>query len=187
MNDKLATLEQLRTEFRNTGTNSMPIAGMICWAALGVAALFLPAKPVGVLALYIMMGILPLAFLLDKMKGVNLFSGADSPLIKLFLISIVGIAVTVPVVVVGANGSNNPTLIVLGMAILAGVIWIPYGWAADDPVGLRHAIGRSVGAYVAYAFAPDAYRAAAICAVVVVSYFYSLTFMRKVGVRAVSQ
>jgi hypothetical protein len=174
-------LDQLHDNFRATGTNSMPLAGMICWAALGVAALFVSDKMAGTLALYIMMGILPLAFLLDKVKGKNLFEKSDNPLVGLFLTSIVGIAVTVPLVVSAAAAANQPLIIVLGMAILAGVIWIPYGWAANDKVGLIHAVGRAAGSYLAYAFAPSPYTATAICAVVVVSYLYSLTFMKTVG------
>jgi len=68
---------------------------------------------------------------------------------------------------------------VLGGAILMGIIWIPYGWAADDPVGLQHAIGRSVLAYVAYFIAPSPYKATAISVVVLLSYLYSLIRMRK--------
>ncbi|QJB69782.1 DUF7010 family protein [Parasphingorhabdus halotolerans] len=179
--DRTATVEQLQTHFRETGTMSMPIAGMICWALLGGLALVLPDRTVGSLALYIMAGILPLAFLLDKAKGVNLFSGGDNPLTKMFLLSIVGIAVTVPAILIGAQAAGEPDIIVLGMAILAGVIWIPYGWAADDKVGVIHAVGRAVGCYVAYALIEEPYRATAICAVVVLSYLYSLIFMKKVG------
>lgn len=174
-------LNQLHDDFRTTGTTSMPLAGLICWAALGVAALFVSERTAGNLALYIMGGILPLAFLLDKAKGKNLFAKSDNPLVKLFLISIVGIAITVPLVVTAAAAASQPVIVVLGMAILAGVIWIPWGWAADDNVGLIHAVGRAIAAYLAYAFAPSPYTATAICAVVVVSYVYSLTFMKRVG------
>jgi hypothetical protein len=60
-----------------------------------------------------------------------------------------------------------------------GIIWIPYGWAADDAVGLQHAIGRSVLAYAAYLFAPNPYQATAISFAVLLSYLYSLIRMRK--------
>lgn len=159
----------------------MPIAGMLCWAALGIAALSITPRLAGTLALYIMAAILPLAFLLDKLNGKNLFAGDSNPLTRLFLTSIVGVAVTVPVILIGAKGAGDPIIVVLGMAILAGVIWIPYGWAADDKTGLIHAIIRALGCYAAFAFAGDAYRASAIAFWVVVSYVYSLTFMRKVG------
>jgi hypothetical protein len=175
-------LADLHAAFRAGSTRSMPIAGMICWAALGVAALRLTPGMTGTLALYIMAGILPLAFLLDKMQGRNLFASDDNPLTRLFLTSIAGIAVTVPVILIGARGAGNPHIVVLGMAVLAGVVWIPYGWAADDKVGLIHAIVRALGCYAAFTFVGDRYRATAICVWVVVSYVYSLMFMRQVGV-----
>ena len=28
-----------------------------------------------------------------------------------------------------------------------GIIWIPYGWAADDRIGMEHAIGRGILCY----------------------------------------
>lgn len=180
MNDTNSLLE-LHADFRAGSTTSMPVAGMTCWGALAIAALFLSPKTIGMLALYIMGGILPLAFLIDKMRGRNLFASNGNPLDKLFLTSIVGIGVTVPLVLLAAAAAENPDIIVLGMAILAGVIWIPYGWAADDKAGLIHAVIRSIGCYAAYALAPDPYRAVAICAVVVVSYLYTLAFMKRVG------
>ncbi len=175
------SLADLHADFRSGSTTSMPIAGLVCWASLGIAAQFLAPRIVGTLALYIMLGILPLAFVIDKLKGRNLFASNGNPLDKLFLSSIVGIGVTVPLVIMAASTAKAPDLVVLGMAILAGVIWIPYGWAADDKAGMIHAVIRAVGCYAAYVLATDAYRASAICAVVVASYAYTLTFMRKVG------
>jgi hypothetical protein len=74
-----------------------------------------------------------------------------------------------------------PYLVVLGMASLAGVIWIPCAWAADDRAGMIHAVGQAIGCYVAFATVPGAYRPAAVQAVVVASYAYTLRFMRRVG------
>ena len=75
-------------------------------------------------------------------------------------------------------------LILLGMAILAGVVWIPFGWAADDPSGTVHAVARGIGCYLAYGLCPAPWTASAICAVVVVAYLYSLAVMRPVGLAA---
>jgi len=77
------------------------------------------------------------------------------------------------------GGIGQPEIIVLGGAILMGLVWIPYGWAADDPVGLRHTIFRSLGCYAAYLFAPAPWRILAICGVVLLAYAYSFLFMRK--------
>jgi len=171
---------ELREDFLATSTRSVPLAGLICWAALGIAALILPGRTVGTLGLYIMGGILPLAYLIDRIGGRNLFSGGtENPLWKLFLVSIVGIALTVPIVITAAASSGDPTIVVLGMAVLAGLIWIPYGWAAGDPVGVHHAVARGVGCYLIFSLSPDQYRATAVCAVVVLAYVYSLLRMKK--------
>jgi hypothetical protein len=180
--DSSMSLDQLRADFNAGSTNSMPIAGMIIWGVLGILALTLDRSSIGTLAVYIMCGILPLAYLLDRVRGRNLFAGGSSnPLTRLFLISIVGIALMVPLAITAARISGDPTFVVLGMAILAGVIWIPYGWAADDPVGMQHAIGRGIGCYGAFAIVPQPHTASAICGVVVISYLYSLVRMRPVG------
>lgn len=174
------SLRELRADFLRTSTASMPMAGLIAWSALGLTALLVSARLSGTFALYIMALILPLAFVLERLRGRVLFSGgADNPLVQLFLASIAGIGVTVPVVIIGARAAHEPTLIVLGMAILAGVIWIPYGWAADDPVGLRHALARAVGCYAAFVLAPAPYRITAICGVVALAYLYSLARMKR--------
>jgi hypothetical protein len=177
--DSLASLQQ---DFRATSTTSMPIAGMIAWGGLGMASLVVSPSVAAIMALFIMVAILPIAALVERIRGRNFFAGGSAnPLTRLFLTSVIGIAVTVPLVLTAANMAREPTLIVLGMAILAGLIWIPYGWAADDPVGLQHAVGRALGCYAAYAVAPDALRAAAISAVVVLAYLYSLARMRRTG------
>lgn len=175
------SLPELHCAFREGANNSMPIAGMICWGALGVAGLFVAEPLVAQGALYIMLGIMPLAFLLERLKGRNLFSGGDDPLTKLFLQSIGMMAMLIPVFVIGAQASGSSILVVLGMAIVTGAIWIPFGWAADDPVGMRRAIAQAVGSYAAYALVPDPYKASAISAVVVLCYLYVFIFMKKVG------
>jgi hypothetical protein len=180
MSNDTPSLRALRAEFLRTSTLSMPLAGFLVWSGFGLGALVWSARWSGTLALYIMAIILPVAFLLERLRGRVLFAGGrENPLVQLFLASIAGIGVTVPVVVIGARTAHDPTLLVLGMAILTGVIWIPYGWAADDPVGLRHALVRAGGCYAAFAFAPPASRIPAICAVVALAYGYSLARMKR--------
>lgn len=172
-------LTELQADFRDGSTMAMPIAGMIAWAALGIAALQLDERTIATGALYIMGAIMPLAFLIDKLRGRNLFAGGtENPLTKLFLLSILIVGLVVPIAIAGAN-AGEPLILVVGMAVLAGVVWIPYGWAADDPVGIRHAVVRSIGCYAAYAYAPAPYTVTVICTVVVAAYAYSLIFMRR--------
>lgn len=175
----MTSLDHFRSRFLATSTTSMPMAGLIVWSAVGVAALLLPRALVGWLAIYAMAAILPLAFAIEKWRGRNPFIKEDNPVSTLFFQSIVGIGLMFPLVIGAADAAGDPDILVLGAAILAGIIWIPYGWGADDPVGLRHAIARAFGCYLAYWLAPDGTRAALICAVVALSYAYSLAMMRK--------
>jgi hypothetical protein len=95
----------------------------------------------------------------------------------MFLQCLAIVALLWPLVILA--GLDRPELIVLGGAILMGLVWIPYGWAADDPAGLRHTIARSVLCYLVFLLAPVEYRSTAICIVVVLCYAYSVLTMRK--------
>lgn len=174
-------LGELQHEFLAYSTVSMPLAGAIVWAGIGIAALWLPPAMIGTVALYAMAVVLPLAFMLEKLRGRNPFAkpARKNPLSTLFFHSIAGIGILFPFVVGAAAALGDPLFIVLGVAILAGVIWIPYGWAAGDPVGLQHAVGRAMLCYLAFNLAPPEYRASATCAVVVLAYIYSLARMRR--------
>jgi hypothetical protein len=81
--------------------------------------------------------------------------------------------------ILAARHAHDANLIVLGGAILMGIIWIPYGWAADDPVGLKHAIGRGLLSYVAFVYVPSPYKATGISCVVLLAYLYSLLRMKR--------
>jgi hypothetical protein len=59
---------------------------------------------------------------------------------QLFFQSLGLVALPWPLVIIAAILAHSANLLVLDGAILMGLIWIPYGWAADDPVGLQRAI-----------------------------------------------
>ncbi len=157
----------------------MPIAGMLFWIAVGIAALRL--QP-GTLAMVVLCGsgaIFPLGLLIDRLRGRTMRAGTGgNPVVGLFLQSLGLVALLWPLVILAARAAGSADLIVRGGAVLMGIIWIPYGWAADDPSGLHHAIGRSVLCYGAYIAAPPHWKPTAIAAAVVLAYFYSFLRMR---------
>ena len=176
-------LNELRAHFLATSSPSMPLAGMILWAAFAIASYVIPdTLPVWTIFV-VAAGAFPLALLLDKLRGFHGISTDSNanPVVQLFMRMIFLIALIVPFVIIAGIRASDSDLVVLGMAILAGVIWIPYGWGADDKVGLIHAVVRSVGAYAAFLFAPRGLKAPAIAAVVALCYAYSLAFMKKPG------
>lgn len=170
-------LADLQAAIRGGDTRSMPLSGLILWSAAAVAGLFLPPRTFAVAVLYGTGLIFPFAILIAKLRGRNFFAGRENPLTQLFLQSILFVAALYPIAIIGAQG--RPTLLVLYPAIAAGLVWIPWGWTADDPVGLRHAIGRTVACYAAYALVPAPWTGSAICLAVVAAYLYSLSAMRR--------
>lgn len=172
------SLSTLKTKFLATSTQSMPIAGMIFWSAAFIAGFLVTPQQLGFGVAFGSGAIFPLGVLIDRLRGRDLISqGRDNPLMQMFLQSLAMIGLLWPLVILG--GLDRPTFIVLGASILTGIVWIPYGWAAEDPVGMRHAIARGVLSYCAYIFMPAAYKGSAICAAVVLCYSYSMLKMRR--------
>jgi hypothetical protein len=178
--DSTTKLNDLRDEFLATSTQAMPIAGMIYWSIVAVAPLYVKPNQLSYIVLFGSGMIFPFGVLIDRFTGRKMKrASAGNPVTQLFMQTLGLVVLVWPLVLIAARLAHNANLIVLGGAILMGIIWIPYGWAADDPVGLQHAIGRSALSYVGFLFAPDPYKATAISVAVVLSYLYSLIRMRK--------
>lgn len=180
--DRNASLAALQEHFLATSTASMPIAGAIFWAIAAVAGRELESAAFAYFVLFGTGLVFPLGYLIDRLRGRNFLAvGRANPLTVLFMRSITMVALMFPLVIFAARESGDPIIVILGAAILSGIVWIPYGWAAHDPVGLRHAVARAVAAYAAYLLFPEAWRGSAICAAVVLSYLYSLARMKQPG------
>ena len=180
MTEAITELNALRADFLATSTQSMPIAGMIYWAIVAVAALYATPAELGCIVGFGSGMIFPLGMLIDFLRGRRTQrTNNQNPVTRMFLQSLVLVALVWPLVLIGAYQAHSADLIVLGGAILMGIIWIPYGWAANDPVGLQHAIGRAVLSYACFLFVPTHYKASAIAVAVLLSYTYSLIRMRK--------
>jgi hypothetical protein len=176
--DNQTPLSELRRDFLITSTQSMPIAGMIFWAV--AAALSRILTPVQ-LAYFVGFGsgtVFPLGLLIDRIRGRPMLQGKSSnPVVSMFLQCLAIVGMLWPLVIIAAIG--RPSLVVLGGAILMGLVWVPYGWAADDPVGMRHALARTISCYVVYLLLPPSVRVTAVCVVVLLCYGYSFVTMRR--------
>lgn len=176
-------LTLLRQDFLRGSSTSMPIVGTLYWLAVLVCSFVMDANAVAYVVLIGSGLILPGGLLLDRIRGHHR-TNPSNPANPLFGMFIRGTAVVVllwPLVIIAAQAAREPTIIVLGGAVLMSLVWIPYGSAADDPVGMQHAVGRSVASYLAYLFAPDGYAIPAICAVVIASYLFTFLRMKRPG------
>jgi hypothetical protein len=175
-----SSLRDLKADFLATSTQSMPIAGILFWAVVAVAALRLNPNQLGLLVLFGSGAIFPVGILIDRLTQRKVaVASAANPVTQMFLQSLALVAITWPLVILAARQAHDANLIVLGGAILMGIIWIPYGWAADDPVGLQHAIGRGLLSYVAFVYLPPPYKATGISCAVLLAYLYSLLRMKR--------
>jgi hypothetical protein len=175
------SLDELQANFLAGGTTSMPLAGTIYWLIVAIASLNLPPENVAMIVLFGSGMILPAGFLVDKLRGLDK-TKADmkgNPLLPMFLKGTAVVALLWPLVIIAAPVSQEPDIIVLGGAVLMALVWIPYGSAANDPVGMQHAVGRTAACYIAYLLAPIPYTATAISLVVVLSYAYTILRMKR--------
>ena len=175
------SLADARRDYLATSTTAMPIGGFIAWSALAVAAYVLGDR-LPSFAPFVAAAIpFPLALLIDKVRGEPGIQpdSRRNPVTQLFMRFITVVGLLIPFVIIAAQAAENLDLLILGLAILAGVVWVPHGWGADDPAGFIHFVLRAIVCYAAYLFVPEAVRGAAIAGAAALTYVYAIAAMRK--------
>jgi hypothetical protein len=177
------TLAELQRDYLDSSTAGMPIGGLIAWAALAIASWQMGSAMPAWFAFVAAAAPVPLSIVIDKLRGAPGLSTQSNanPLTQLFLQFIFVIALIIPFVIFAAQASKSLDLLVLGLAILAGMMWVPHGWSARDRAGLIHFIMRAVLCYGAYLFVPAPHKAAAIAGAAALTYVYAIWAMKKVG------
>lgn len=173
---KEKTLEQYRTEFKQKKLITMPIAGTIVWAILGVMALLIPAKQM-VLPFYIGTGcIFYLALFLSRFTGERLIAKSSemNPFDALFLytvvMSLLCFAIAIPF------SLQDYSSVPLTIGVLSGLMWLPISWMIEHKVGTFHALTRTLGVTFAW-FAFPEQRFVVIPFVIVAIYLISIYFL----------
>ena len=169
----IASLESHRDHFRNSPFLAMPIAGTIAWAAIGVAGMLLPESQ-AVWAVYIGTGmIFYLGLIVARFTGEDLLGRQrkGNPFDALFMRSVfmawLVFAIAIPF------ASVDPTSLPLTVGILAGLMWLPFGWIIDHWVGTFHTVTRTVLCLAAWYVFPEQ-RFVVIPAVIVVIYLVTI-------------
>ena len=174
-------LVDLRRDYLASSTEGMPIAGFIAWAALAVISWRLGDAMPPWVAFSAAAAPFPLSILIDKLRGAKGISteSRHNPLTQLFMRFIFVIALIIPFVIFSAIAAKSIALLVLGLAILAGMIWVPHGWAADDKAGMIHFVIRCALCFGAYLFVPAPMQTAAIAGAAALTYVYAIWAMKK--------
>lgn len=174
-------LADARRDYLATSTIAMPIGGFIAWGTLAVVAYILGDR-LPSFAPFIAAALpIPLALVIDKLRGkLGIWAeGRDNPVSQLFMRFITVIALLIPLVVIAARAANDLDILILGLAIFAGMLWVPHGWGADDPAGFTHFVMRAILCYAAYLFVPEGVRGVAIAGAAALTYVYVIFAMKK--------
>jgi hypothetical protein len=175
------SLADARREYLATSTTAMPIAGFLAWAALAIAAYALGGR-LSYFAPFVAAAIpFPLALIIDRVRGEPGIQAESrhNPVTQLFMRFITVVALLIPFVIIASRAADDLDLLILGLAILAGMVWVPHGWGADDPAGFIHFVLRAVLCYAAYLLAPEPLRGAAIAGMAALTYVYAIIAMKK--------
>ncbi len=175
---KQKTLEQYREEFKQKKLITMPLAGTMVWAILGIMSLFMPAKEM-VLPFYIGTGsIFYLALFLSRFTGEKLIAKKSemNPFDALFLytviMSLLCFAMAIPF------SLQDYTSVPLTLGILTGLMWLPISWIIEHEIGIFHALTRVISITFAWFVFPE-HRFIVIPFIVVIIYLISLVVLHK--------
>lgn len=175
------TLFSARRAYLASSTTALPLSGFICWTCFMAAAYFL-GSDLPIYAPYVAAAApVPMALAIDKLRGEPGLraDSRENPVTQLFMRFIFVVALLLPFVIIAAKAAADAHLLTLGVAILAGLVWVPHGWGADDKSGFIHFVARSCSCYAAYLLAPDNMKTAAIAGVVALAYIYAMAAMKK--------
>ena len=174
-NGYIMNLESYRTDFEKATNRSisMPLAGALVWFVVGLISLKLDFK----LSLYILLfstgTIFPLALLISKFRNEALIESTN-PLAKLMGLSIVMVnllwGIHLPLVF------SSPEFFPLSLGIGLGLHWVVYSWVVQHPLGIIHAVMRTVLVVAAWYLFPE-YRIFVVSVAVVIAYSVSLILM----------
>ncbi len=137
------TLDDYRKDFELSSNRSvsMPIAGAFIWASIALLSTLLNEN----IAIYVLLfatgTIFPVALVIAKFRNENLVS-SPNPFAKLMGLCIIMVnllwVVHIPLLL------NVPEFVPLSLGVALGLHWVVYSWIVQHPVGLIHAVLRSI-------------------------------------------
>lgn len=172
------SLDEQRTEFANRRLIATPIAGMIMWALIGVAGIFL-SPLYAVLVLFFCTGtIVYLGMFISKFTGENFLdkSRPKNEFDRLFFMTIFAsflvYAIAIPFFLV--DHASLP----LTVGVLTGLMWLPFSWIIQHWIGIFHAVARTIFVVAVWYALPEQ-RFVAIPFVIVVIYLVSIFVLER--------
>ena len=143
------TLDEQRIAFiRDSGRFiAFPLAGAFVWLVVALAALVLPEMTAAYVLLFGTGAIFPVALLIARVTGQQVFQPGNR------FASLMGLAVLMVNLMWALHltlFARLPSIAALSIALALGLHWIVFGWIIQSPIGLVHAIFRTVLCTAAY-------------------------------------
>lgn len=155
MSARTLSLDEHRELFVHRPFLAMPIAGTIAWLAIAIAGLILPAA-LAAWAVFIGTGtIFYLGLIVARFTGEDLLGRQrpGNPFDALFMRTVMMAWLVFGVALPFFR--QDPTSLPLTIGILAGLMWLPFGWMIQHWVGAFHTVTRTVLCLAAWYAFPD--------------------------------
>lgn len=172
------TLDQQREAFCRRRFLATPLAGLIIWAMIGIAGVFLPVFYASWVMFIGTGSIIYLAMFLGRFTGESFINQAkeknsfDNLFFRTVVSSFLIFAIAIPFFM--QDHSSLP----LTLGVLTGTMWLPLSWIIRHWVGTFHAVTRTGLIVLLWYLFPDA-RFVAIPAVIVLIYIISIIALEK--------
>ena len=174
----LRPLEEQRAEFASRRFLAMPLAGVIAWTVIGIAGAVLPPFPAAMVLFGGTGSILYLGMFISRFTGEDFLDKTrpKNTFDRLFLLT-VAMALLVFAIAIPffrADYSSLP----LTVGILTGLMWVPFSWIIEHPVGLFHGVSRTLVVTAAWYLVPG-HRFVVIPAVIVAIYAVTILVLER--------
>lgn len=169
MNELLAAL---RADYdRHAGRSlSLPIAGALVWAVVGLASLVLPERPATLALLFATGAIFPLGLAIARPLGERLMDNPN-PMARLMAMCVLMVNLLWALHL--SLLARDPAYVPLSLGIGLGLHWVVFSWIINHPLGTIHAVLRTALVTGLWWLFP-AHPIPAVAAAVVVSYLYAI-------------
>ncbi len=170
-------LQRMRAAFEAEAGRalSLPLAGAMVWAAVGLTALFVPPHVANYVLLFGSGAIFPIGLVLARVLGENPLASGN-PLSRLM-----GLCVLMVNLLWALHLTlffTEARLFPLSLGIGLGLHWVVFSWIIGHPLGTIHAALRTILATALWWAFPE-YLASAVALGVVTAYAYSIRVLSR--------
>lgn len=171
----LDSLTSQRQQFIQRRFLAMPVAGLLCWAIVGIGGYFLASATAKSWLLFIATGsIVYVAMLVSKFTGETFFRKEKNTFDRLFfqglMMALMVYSIAIPFFL------QDYRSLPMSVGILTGLMWMPFSWIVQHWIGTFHTIARTLLITLAWFLWPE-HSFVVIPVIIVVIYIISITVL----------